>query len=461
VAAGGHFGPPNSTSLPCLFACNTRRHLDEAPVVEVKVRVRTRAALGFGAGAASGLCVDCFKMSVAKLNTRPEPLMCRRCGASRNDLGKRLPRGWKRQSESVYCATCWNSLYLLRAVALPVASPLDCGWKELRATLHQMWAATTQASNWLMTEFYARDVRRGNEAQMPAMPNVYLYPEARERFPVLPPRAIAALVQKVKRTYRAKRYDTIWRCAASLPTYRYPSAFSTPSQAWSIHEEGMAPVVSVRIGNRDIRLRLKSGARYRRQLDSVSKIIAGEAVRGELSIYQRTENIMCKFVAWLPRPGAQEHRSGVLTVRTSTHALIVAFNARDERIWTYNGDQIRRWHAEHWAQLQRWAEDTKAEHRPVPPFAGRRTNSVRKYHHRMETACHTIASLIVNYAIRRKFAAVRYDDSDRTYCEQFPWSELKLRVAQKCDAAGLTFEDASNVLMNSGGDTFSDSCATG
>jgi hypothetical protein len=84
--------------------------------------------------------------------------------------------------------------------------------------LHGMWAATTQASNWLITELYARDVRRGDEARMPAMPNVYLYPEARERFPTLPPRAIAALMQKVKRTYRAKRYDTIWTCAASLPT---------------------------------------------------------------------------------------------------------------------------------------------------------------------------------------------------------------------------------------------------
>jgi hypothetical protein len=390
--------------------------------------------------------------------------MCRRCGVSRDDLGKRLPRGWKRQSEFVYCATCWNSLYVLRAITLPVASPLDCEWKELRAMLHEMWVATTQACNWLMTELYARDVRRGEETRMPAMPNVYLYPEARERFPTLPPRAIAALVQNVTRTYRAKRYETLWTCAASLPTYRYPSPFSTPSQAWSVYEEGRAPVVSVRICIRDIRLRLKSGARYSRQIDSVSKIISGKAVRSELTIYQRSNDIMCKLLAWLPRATFQEHRSGILTVRTSAHALIVAVTANDERIWTYNGDQLRRWHAEHRAQLQRWAEDSKAEHRPIPPFAERRTNAGRKYRDRMATACHTIASLLVNYAIRRQFAAVRYDDSERTYCEQFPWFELKLKIAEKCDAAGLDFEHVSQCQDSMGSnviDSASNTSATG
>jgi hypothetical protein len=406
-------------------------------------------------------------MSIIESNAQPGPLICTNCGVSRKDLEKRLPHGWKRQSEFIYCASCWSNLYLLRAITLPVASPLDCGWKELRETLHEMWAATTQASNWLLTELYARDVRRGGEVRMPAMPNLYLYPEVRERFPTLPAATVAALAQKVKRNYRAVRYATIWTCAASLPTYRYPTPFPVANQTWSIDEEGTAPVVSVRIGDHRVRLRLKSGARYRRQLDSVSKIISGEAVRGELTIYQRGNNIMCKLVAWLPRPKAQEHRSGVLTVRTSSRALIVAFNANDEKLWIYNGDQLPRWQAEHRAQLQRWAEDHKAEHRPVPPFAERRAHAVRKYHNRMATACHTIASLIVNYAIRRRFAAVHYDDSDRTYCEQFPWFELKLKVAQKCDAAGLLFEHASNLSMNSGcssmtdEDAFSGTCATG
>jgi hypothetical protein len=332
--------------------------------------------------------------------------------------------------------------------------------------LHGMWAATTRASNWLVTELYSRDIKRGDQPRMPPMPNVYLYPEARERFPTLPSRAIASLEQKVKRSYRAKRYETIWTCSASLPTYRYPSPFSIPSQGWTIHEEDSAPVIKLRIGSQDLRLRLKSGPRYSYQMESIAQILSGEAVRSELSIYQRANEIVCKLMAWLPRQVVGEQRSGVLTVRTASDALLVAVNARDEKIWAYNGDQLRRWQAEHRTQLQRWAEDSKAEFRPSPPFAERRSNASRKYRDRMSTACHSVAALVVNYAIRRKFAAVRYDDSYRGYCQQFPWFELKLKITQKCDAAGLRFEHAANGIESAYSDVtdsseVSDICATG
>jgi hypothetical protein len=375
---------------------------------------------------------------------QPRFLVCHDCGTNHFDLGKRLPHGWKRQAELVYCPTCWASNYILRAIALPIAAPLDCGWKEFRTLLHQMWAATTQASNWLLRELYIRDVNRGEEMKMPAMPNVYLYPEVRERFPNLPPQTVATLEYNVKRRYRSMRYNTVWRCFASLPTYRYPAPFPVHNQSWTIQEQDFFPVISVRMGGHRTRFRLKCGARYQRQLQAVSKIISGEAIQGELSIYKHADNIMCRLVAWLPRTVLQENRSGVLTVRTSQEAMIEALNPRDDRVWTYNGDQIRRWQAEHRVQLQRWAEDTKAEHRPVPPFAERRANAVRKYRDRTKTACHTIASLIVNYAIRGKFECVRYDDSNKTYCEQFPWYELKMRIAQKCDAARLIFEEAAS-----------------
>jgi hypothetical protein len=82
----------------------------------------------------------------------------------------------------------------------------------------------------------------------------------------------------------------------------------------------------------------------------------------------------------------------------------------------------------------------------------------------MATACHTIASLVVNYAIRRQFAAVHYDDSDRTYCEQFPWFELKSKIAEKCDAAGLDFDHVSKCRDSVGSaviDKVLNTCATG
>jgi hypothetical protein len=41
---------------------------------------------------------------------------------------------------------------ILSAITMPVSSPLDCTWDELRKALRTMWAQATAASNWMMTE---------------------------------------------------------------------------------------------------------------------------------------------------------------------------------------------------------------------------------------------------------------------------------------------------------------------
>ena len=116
-----------------------------------------------------------------------DTIECVVCKQVRRRSEKRLPRAWKHVADSYYCGTCWSKRYLLRAVTIPVASPLDCSWEDLRKDLRIMWASTTAACNWLMTELYSRDVRRNDEAKMPPMARVYLYPEARKRFAALPP----------------------------------------------------------------------------------------------------------------------------------------------------------------------------------------------------------------------------------------------------------------------------------
>jgi hypothetical protein len=42
-------------------------------------------------------------------------------------------------------------------------------------------------------------------------------------------------------------------------------------------------------------------------------------------------------------------------------------------------------------QLQRWADDSRAEHRPDVPFAQRREDAAR-HHNRVDSACHQIAA---------------------------------------------------------------------
>jgi hypothetical protein len=292
----------------------------------------------------------------------------------------------------------------------------------------------------MMTELYARDVRRGAEEKMPPMARVYLYPEARGRFPALPSQTVASLEQSVQRKYRAARYAVVWTAAASLPTHRYPTPFPVPSQAWHATIEADQAIVSVRIGDARWRLRLKRGPQFRRQMTAFRQIANGEAIPGELAIYDRS-GVMVKMVAWLPRAEDTAPRADVLTVRTGKDRLLLAVNAKEETLWLYNGDHLRRWIGEHRTQNQRWNEDQKFEQRPVPSFAERREAAARKFRQRMDSATHEIAAQLAGYAARRHFAQVRYDDSDHSYLgDAFPWYRLRMLIAEKLDARGIALD---------------------
>lgn len=368
---------------------------------------------------------------------------CDECSIVREKPEKRLPGGWKRIEDRAYCSDCWRKRFILRAITVPVVSPLDCDWKTLDATLAEAWAACTQASNYIVTELYARDVRRADEDKMPPMQPVYLYPELRKRYPKLPSGTVSALEHAVQRKYRARRYETIWTCKSTLPTFRYPTPFPVRSQDWSIVFEDDRPVVSLRVADKRIRLRLHGGWRYARQRKAMLSMATGEAVTGEMAVLRRDKEILVKLVAWLPRRSSAANRSGVLRVRTASESLIVAVNDKDETLWRYNGDHLKRWIAEHRDRLQRLSEDQKYENRPVPSFTSRRSGYADKFRNRMESACHEIAAQLANYAARRKFASVLYDDSERGFVPQFPYYQLSSMMQMKLDELGIDFALAS------------------
>jgi hypothetical protein len=372
--------------------------------------------------------------------------VCRDCGTKRKTkltpAGQlRTPTGWHKRETAVYCPNCWKEHYLLRAVAMPVAEPLGSSWEDLRKDLKVMWQQTTAASNWIMTELYTRDVRRNREAKMPPMPRAYLYPELRKEFPNLPPQSVSSIEQAGQKKYRAARYQVVWIRGAALPTYRYPTPFPVPNQSWSVRIEEGWPIVRIRIGDRCRELRLKSGPQFHRQYRAVRLIARGEAVPGEAAIYQHGNALMVKLVAWLPRePASNGAGASVLRVHTVKDALLVAVNLKDETLWTYNGDHLRRWSAEHRKRLQRWSEDQKYEQRPVPAFAQRREDAARKYRDRMNSATHEIAAQLASYADRRRFSAIQYDDTERGFCEGFPWYRLRALIEEKVGARGMQFD---------------------
>ena len=369
---------------------------------------------------------------------------CADCKLERAKPLSRPPMGWKKRGEAMYCGVCWRKLYVLRAVTIPVVSPLTCSWDEFGAQLRAQWLVITRASNWMMSEMYVRDDRSRDKGKLKAMPKIYLYPEARAMFPEVPSQTIASLENSIAKKYRAKRFELVWTSRASLPTYKYPTPFPVPNQGWNVRLEDNCPIVSARIGDARHEFRLRGGHQFRRQMAAVKQITTGEAEPGQLDLFRNGKSVMCKMVAWLPRAAATPGHEGTLIVRTDAEALIVALNLKDERLWTYHGDQARRWIAEHRRMLSRLADDTKAEHRPIAPFTARREAAVRKYHDRMASLTHQVSMMVAGYAKRRKFAAVRYDDSLHDFCPQFPWFALRAKIAEKCDAAGIEFASAGD-----------------
>jgi hypothetical protein len=254
-------------------------------------------------------------------------MTCTTCAKSRQTKPDRVPAGWKRTEDGIFCRDCWLARFAVRAISLPIVEILDGTWNDFRAALRIAWGDTTQAANWMMTELFARDVRRGDEPKMPAMARQYLYPDARARFPRLPSQSVAALEQAVQKKYRAFRYDVIWTCRRSLPSHRYPQPLPVPNQGWSIEICDDCPVLSLPLGDSRWRVRLKGGPRYRRQAAAIGQLITGAAVQGQLDIYQQTIDgksaVMAKMVGWFPR-AAKRDVSGDLRVRTARDSMIVA-----------------------------------------------------------------------------------------------------------------------------------------
>jgi hypothetical protein len=373
----------------------------------------------------------------------------------------RLPKGWKRSSD-VFCNKCWQERYILRAITLPIVGPCNATWPEFREALEAGWADCTAASNWLLTEMYARDVRRDGQVKLPPMPKVYLYPEARAKFPRLPSQTIASLEHAIAGKYRAKRYAILWTCAESLPNYRYPAPMIVPSQGWKAsYEHGQRPVIAARIGERRFTLRLRGGKEFYRQLIAFKQIVCGEAVAGELAIYRQRSNagdhrngvsdrngggirqpyrIMAKLVAWLPR-AAEREQTGTLFLSNDAESLLFAVNAKANRVWSLHFDHVKRWIAEHAKHMQHWSDDSKMEvGRGKRSFASRREAAGLKYRNRMQSAVKEAASQVVKYAARCKFAKIVWAPPPDCEPRKFQWAMLLERIATKCNELGILFE---------------------
>lgn len=396
---------------------------------------------------------------------------CSRCGSVKEQKStSRIPRSWKSLGEELICKTCWNKMYVIRAITFPVAGPVNpADWPSLREMLSKAWGDSTQLANWMVTECVkAERVRLPADEKMWAAPKLYLYPMARAVCPDITPASVVSITNAVQSKFSKSRFGVIWCGNERLPLYKYPYPYPIPGQAWSarwMSETEHVPIVSLSIQGQKFELRLRGGPDFKRLAAQFGQIVSGEAVKCEMQIYRQqvnpsahrpgvvshenngggekaTSRVMAKLVAWIPRSVAVSEDKVLLLRRGHDCLWIAEMPAHDP--WRLNCDWVRSWIIGHRVRLQRMSEDTKYEKR-WPSKNRIHINEYRekiclKQNDRLKTFSHTAAKLLAEFAKRQKISTVAYLDDPTPYLPDFPWFSLKDILGHKLHERGIGYE---------------------
>jgi hypothetical protein len=371
-----------------------------------------------------------------------------------------LPPSWKRdKAEQPVCDKCWRAAYVLRAVTVPVAEPVDATKDELWAALRRCWQASTAAANLAVQALLKADVvRLPGMTKMPPMPRVYLYGEVPPGICGMDCNSHVALLHAVEQKYRKARFDVVWLRSAAPPSYRYPVPYPLRPTNWRCKTgEGGEPLVECRFGGRWWTLRLRGGWQFKRLLAAHGKIVAGDAIGTEMSLLQGGEGgkrLLAKLVAWFPR-AEQREKEGTLRVTTGGGRFLCATIGGREP-WILNADHVRRWIAEHEEFRQRMAEDLKHEKRW--PRATREQmlrvldSRCKRQHCRLKDFVGHASKMLVQFAARQRAALIWIDDCDKSYFPSFPWRQFREAVIYKADELGITvdFAECSSAEQTNG-----------
>lgn len=354
----------------------------------------------------------------------------------------RLPRRWKRDAtEQPHCPPCWANRYVLRAVTVQIASANEP--EKFSEAVKSAWTAATQTANLtIQTLIRNETLRSAKMERLPDAPSVYLYGEIRPHS-AMDPRSLVCLLSAVERRWRKQRGKVLWSQSANIPLYRYPQPYPVPADQYKLRAERDGDVLcDIRVGGEWHTLRLKQGKGHRERIDMIRELIAGRGERVEAAIIAGRNGPEIKIVAWLPRVPKAQQRSGVLTVRSTSDAFVVAVGPND-RIWRLNADHIRRYIAEHAEVRQRFSEDLKYEKR-WPKDTREKMNVVlaercTKNNDRLRDWTGVASKMLVQYAVRNRVQAVALDTTDRSYMPSFPWHAFERACEYKLDAEGITF----------------------
>lgn len=405
---------------------------------------------------------------------------CQECRESKpNKKGVRvIPRGWKTCPRgNIVCDTCVNAGMVTRAFELPVVEPLSCTWEQLDATLAEAWNESTALANWAMHQLLVNDVTiLPGMAKLPKMPPIYLYDRfgayaRREQWDGATKAGLSVLTE-VEKDWRKARMGVLWRRNAAPPTYRYPHPY--PASAPKCEIIDSAPIVTLPMPGGSVRLRLRQGQQWRRQMAQFRQIVLGEAWAGEGQVLRRrlgsapgsddqreinggpvgqtsavrkpkgrrgAYRTCIKFVArFLKRPAGE--REVAMVARTDPAAFVRCLIDDRELPWSLNVDHIRRSIISHAEYRQRMSEDMKHEKRwPKRDLIQMKEALERRcdtQNDRLDNFVHTATRMIAELARRHRVASVTYDATCKMFAQSFPWYDFHEKLTYKLDEYDIT-----------------------
>lgn len=364
---------------------------------------------------------------------------------------------------------------VIRAFELPLQGCMAETWPLLR----ECWRHSTELANWCVFE-----LARADGPLLDKHPGVKgrklkgLYGLASETFKMKTGWWAGACIsasticRDVESAYRRERNKVVRLHKQSLRTYRYPYPWPVHASGWKAAglDESGKPWIDVALPGGTVRLHLRGGPEFGRQLTLFRCVVKGDLPRLALSIREqpcstgchrphgaekaagggqsRPMRVMVKMVARLPvleKPGDR-----VLTLCTDPRAFWVA-ELDGRQAWVLNADHVKRaqdWINAHEDMLDRLSQDTKAERRlrtgRLRQLQEARQKRVQKHHDRVASWLHEITAHVVGFAVRQRVGAVVYHDRDRGFISRFPWARLKGLLADKLKAAGITLHAATD-----------------
>lgn len=399
------------------------------------------------------------------------------------------PKGWKRHQDRWWCADCWRDNWCIRAVTFPISGPApdkdDEGervdpnyhqkeaWNELGAAMRQAWVSSTQVANLTVDILRRMDITRTPDMEkLPKFnpPGKEIYGQVTKNVPECDASSANIILRRAQSSYMQSRFDVVWLRKGARDVFKYPVPYPFQGKDWHIEERvGGSLVFSCFLAGKRRLLRLRTGPGFRRQREAVLRLLKGELLAGEAALYEghanegdhrhghskarnggrnaRSGRIMLKLCMWFPKEKSKQTDKTVM-VRTDQDSFLVYSVEGDEKVSRLNADHLKRWVASYLWRSARYSDDLKAENRSGKRrrdvIVDGRQNFLTKHKNRVDTFCHQVSAMLVNYAVRRKCKKVVYDDTYKGYLDQFTWFTFKEKIKAKLNFHGIQFEDVSS-----------------